>query len=213
MKNKTVLALIVLCGSFIVVSAPSWAVDETTFTVKATVPTATSVSITAYSVNSTGTPVFTPVVGTLLDFSPLTFNAINQIYLPDHFFAIDLAPVGGAASPNVTATFTQGANPNNPAHGLGWKSTATFIKVTGPTGTQVETGLATHGPKKLLKDLTGGENIGSSETAGGFLRIYLGIVTLDPGATFPDPAGSETFSNADLPGDYDGTFLVSATIP
>lgn len=40
---------------------------------------------------------------------------------------------------------------------------------------------------------------------------YLGIVTKDPAAAIPDPASGELFTNADKPGTYDGTLLISAT--
>jgi hypothetical protein len=208
MNKKT----FVLMGTVLAVFAlavPATAVDET-FTVTASVPQATGVSISAARVDSS-TNEFTPVAGTTLNFNPLTFNSELGIWLPDHFFAVDVGAVGGAGAPDVTVTYTEGANPNDPDNGLGWKSTATFVQVTGEGEDQTETALTAHGPKKLLKDVNG-ELINDTEIQGGFLRIYLGIVTNDPNATFPDPAGAENFTNEDAPGDYDGTLLVSATI-
>ena len=200
----------ILLGMILFIWTKTFTVDKT-FLVSATVPAATSVSISAFSVSGTP-PVFTAVTGTSLSFNPLTFEPTNKIYLPNHFFAIDVAPVGGAGNPNVSFTYTEGSNPNSPGHGLGFKWTATFVKVTGPTNSPVETGIAAHGPKKLLKDLAG-ETINKTEITGGFLRIYLGVVTLDPNATFKDPTGAEVFSNADAPGPYDGSLLISATLP
>jgi len=179
-----------------------------TFTVSANIPSATGLTITASRVASS-TNAFTVVSGTALSFDPMTLT--NGIYLPGHFFAIDVGTTGGAGSPAVTVTYTEGANPNNPRNGLGTKATATFIKVQGVTGNQTETGLVSHGPKKMLKNINS-ETITSAELTGGFLRIYVGIVTKDQGATFPDPAGSETFSNTDTPGNYDGTIFISATV-
>ena len=97
------------------------------------------------------------------------------------------------------------------AHELGFKSTATFVKITGPSNAQVENPLTTHGPKKLLKSITAGENITSGEINGGFLRVYVGIY---PGADAAiDAAGGEPFTNGDKSGSYQGTLTVSATIP
>ncbi len=207
MKKFILGAMIGLSLSLLDFSS-AFAADTKTFTLSASIPAATTVGINAFSVNAS-TNVFTAVTGTSLSFNPMTLDSINKIYLPDHYFAIDVAPSNGAGQANVTFTYTEGANPNSTIgrHGLGWKSTATFIKVVGTT----ETGITTHGPKKMLKDLSG-ENILSSEVSGGFLRVYVGIVAKDPTAVFPDPATSEVFSNADKAGSYDGTLLISATL-
>lgn len=211
MKKKLFVMLFILTLSTFG-ATKSFAVDQT-FIVSATIPTATSVGINAFSVNP-DTNAFTPVAGTSLSFDPMTLNSVNQIYLPNHFFAIDVVGTGGAGSPSATITYSEGTNPNTPAHGLGWKSTATFMKVTyvGPLPTDTsEAPLTGHGPKKLLKDVTG-ESITNTETAGGWLRLYVGIVTKDPAATIPDPAAGEVFSNADKAGAYDGTLFISATV-
>ncbi len=208
--KKILLGLLVFCVA-VFASAKSFALDKT-FVISATVPAATSVGINAFSVKGTP-PVFTAVTGTTLNFSPMTLNPAIGIYLPDHFFAIDVVSSGGAGSPSAVVTYTEGANPNNPAHGLGWKSTATFMKVVfvGPNPTDTtESPISAHGPKKLLKDVHG-ETIASTETAGGWLRVYLGIVTKDATAPIPDPTAGEVFSNADKAGSYDGTLLISAT--
>lgn len=175
----------------------------TNFLVSASVPAATGVSISASEVDS-ATNAFTPVAGTNLSFDPLTFEAVNQIYLPDHFFAIDVGVTGGAGNPTVTVAYTEGLNPNAPGKGLGWHASATFVRIEGVT----EVPLATHGPKKLLKDLTS-ENITPAELTGGFLRVYTGIVTGD--AT--TPTGGVPFTNGDNPGAYNGTLVVTATVP
>ena len=211
--KSILLRTIMLLGVLFAGSSLAWAATTSskTFTLSASLPAATGLVINASSINS-ATGIFTPVSVLTLSFDPMTLDPVNQIYLPNHFFAIDVAPAGGAGgSVNVSFTYTDQPNPNTPGHGLGWKSTATFIKVAGVTGSQTETGITSHGPKKLLKDLNG-ENILATEYAGGFLRTYLGIVTLDPNATFKDPAGSEPFTNGDKSGSYSGTLLVSATL-
>jgi hypothetical protein len=149
------------------------------------------------------------VVGTLLSFDPLNYDALNGIWLPDHYFSLVITTAGGSGALDVTTTYTEGANPNSSTvrHGLGWKSTATFFTVLGP----LEVPLLLHGPKKALKSLTG-EHFTSSELIGSNLKMYLGIVAKDPNATYLDPADTEVFTNQDLPGVYDGTLLITATV-
>jgi hypothetical protein len=181
-----------------------WAVD---FTVSANLDPATGVSITASSVDST-TKVFT-TVGTTLSFDPLIFNTKNSVWLPDHFFAIDVAPTGGGGSTDTSVSYSEPSSPNDSTtgHGLGWKTTANFFKVSGTPAK--EDSLTAHG-KKMLKDLSG-EHVLPAEVAGGYLRIYVGIVTKDPAAVPLDPASSETFTNVDMSGLYQGTLRITAT--
>jgi hypothetical protein len=183
-----------------------WAANSQTFTLSASLPAATSVGLTASRVAS-ASGAFTAVTGTSLSFDPMTFQTALGIWLPDHFFAIDIAPVGGAGGTDVVVTYTEGANPNPVGHGLGVKSTATFVKVVGKT----ETGLTTHGPKKILSALSG-EHVLPAEITGGFLRVYLGIVAKDPAALFQDPATSEVFTTTDRAGTYTGTIVFTGTI-
>lgn len=201
--NKTMGKLMMAAGVLLAIGVVSAQAETTNFLVSASVPSATGVSIVASQVDS-ATNDFTPVAGTNLSFDPLTFEATNQIYLPNHFFAIDVGVTGGAGAPNVTVAYTEGLNPNTPGKGLGWHAAATFVRIEGTT----EVPLTAHGPKKLLKDLTS-ENITSAETTGGFLRVYTGIVTGD--AT--TPTGGVPFTNADKPGAYNGTLVVTATVP
>ncbi|MBF0485669.1 MAG: hypothetical protein HQL16_04040 [Candidatus Omnitrophica bacterium] len=203
---KKILAFI-LAGLFLLVQTQTaFAVSATkTFGVSATVPLATGITINASSVNST-THAFTAVTGTALGFEPLAFNNTNSIWLPDHYFAIDVGTSGGAGVPTVIVTYVEGTNPNGTGHGLGWKSTLTFVKVVGTT----ETVLAAHG-KKMLKDLSG-ETVASTELTGAYLRMYLGVVAKDPAAIPLDPATSEPFTNADAAGSYTGSLTVSATV-
>lgn len=177
--------------------------DSETFTVSASIPSANSISFSAYKVNP-ATNAFTAEPGLSLSFNPLGFDPVNKIYTAPYIFAIDITASGGAGTPSTTFTYTEGANPNGTGHGLGWKSEAAFVKVTGNT----EANMGSH-PKALLKDLSG-DTVLAAQVAGGFLRVYLGLVSGNPAST---PTGGEPFTNADQPGTYDGTLLVSATIP
>ena len=189
-------------------ATPSFAVPlsaSKSFTLSASIQAATGISINASKVD-TASNQFSPVTGLALSFNPMVPDLVNGTFVPDHYFAIDVGTTGGAGVPTVTVKYTEGANPNNPggpSHGLGTKSTATFVKISGTTETQ----LTNHGPKKLL--INTDETIAPSEIVGAYLRVYVGIVTGGTGV----PAGGEPFTNADVPGTYDGTLVVSATTP
>lgn len=206
--KKIIMGTIALLGlSFIL--ARSVMALSVPFAMTATVPAATAVSITATKVL---TPSNTWVPGTVsaFNFDPLTYNSENGIWVPAHYFAVDVGVSGGVGNPNVTVSYGSESSPVGQPKGLGYKATASFIKVTGPTGTQVETPFATH-PKKLLKSITSGESITRTEIAGGFLRLYVGIYTGND--TGLNAAGGEPFTNGDLPGSYTGTVTVTAVIP
>jgi len=190
-----VLAL-AISGSVLVQAA------TTSFLVSASVPFATGASIVASRVNSS-TNAFTPVSGTNLSFDPLAFDGVNGIYVPDHYFAIDVGAIGGAGTPDIVVTYTEGTNPNSPGKGLGWHASATFVRIEGTK----EIPLTAHGPRKLLKDLAG-EHITIAETVGGFFRMYLGINTGDANT----PVGGVPFTNGDRAGAYNGTLVITATV-
>ncbi len=178
---------------------------QKTFTLSATVPSATSIAIDAYSVD-VATSNATPVSGTSLGFDPLTLDPVNNIYTANHFFYVNVQASGGAGIPTTTLTFTQGANPNSSVggNGLGWKGALTYTKVETATGNVTD--LPAH-PKELFKDVSG-DVVLPAELTGGYFRAYLGLNT---GTGMP--SGGEIFNPNDKPGLYDGTLLVSATIP
>ena len=158
---------------------------------------------------NSSTNVFTPVSGTSLSFDPLVFDTTNNIYVPDHYFAINVGPTAGGGSTSVNLAYTEGSNPNSVigGQGLGWKSVATFTKQLSGT----ETKLTAHGTggKKLLKDVTA-ESITSTELGAGTFRMYLGVET---NPTAPgEPAGAQVISGADKPGTYTGSLVVSGTV-
>ena len=205
--KKIILSIAILLGLTLIFTPVNKA-DEVNFLVSATIPSANGISIVATKVDLASN-VFGPTV-TALNFDPMIFNSELGIWLPDHYFAIDVGVTGGAGSANVTVTYTEGAKPNGQTNGLGFKSTATFVKITGPEDDQLETDLVSHGPKKLLKDLTGGEQFTGAELLGGFLRAYVGVFPGDDQTILNQ--GGEPFTNADIPGDYNGVLTITATV-
>lgn len=186
---------------------PSGAQASTAFTVSATVPSATGISIVVDSVNVVGPPVFTPVSGLSLSFDPMAFNTTFNIWLPSIYYALNIGVTGGGGLPDTTVTYAEGTNPNGATNGLGYKTTATFDQELGTTETLLSLG------KKRLIDLTGtvGHVPYTSLAAGSYLRVYLGVWS---GSTTPpaDPTNGQPFSNADAAGTYTGTLTVSATV-
>ena len=207
MKNK----LKIIVGALLLLSPAGTGWASTAFTVSATIPSATGVSLVVDSVNATGTPVFTQVNGTALSFDAgggMVFNSTYGIYFPSVYYALNIAATGGGlAVPDTTLTYTEGNNPNGTTNGLGYKTTVTFIDQIGPSDGLILTG------KKRLIDLTGsvGHIPASSLFLNSYLRIYLGVWT--GSTTAPaDPVNGQPFSNADAPGQYTGTLTVSATV-
>jgi len=186
---------------------------STTFTMSATVPQATGISIIVDSVNSTGAPIFTLVSGSALSFNSgggMTYNAANNIFLPSVYYALNIQATGGSGLPDTTVTYSEGSNPNSGSAtfgGLGSKATATFAQELGSVETITALG------KKRLIDLTG--NVGhepyTALAPGSYLRVYLGIWT--GSSTSPaDPSNGQPFSYGDAPGSFTGSLTVSATV-
>lgn len=199
----------ILVAAIMFVPGLASAVD---FNVTATIPAANGISISATENQMvSGNEVFGPTV-TEMNFNPMAFDSANGIWTSVKFFAVDVGATGGAGSPTVTVTYGSESNPTDQIKGLGFKSTATFTKVTGgpaPTD-QIETLLAAHGPTLLLNSLSSGENIDSSELIGGFLRMRVGIY--DGALAEFNDVGGEPFTNGDLPGSYSGVLTVTATL-
>jgi len=184
--------------------------DEVDFIVSAFIPAANGVNIVASKVDSATDQFFQGSVSAL-NFDPMNFNSELGIWLPNHYFAIDVGVTEGAGSVRVIVEYAEGAIPDGQEKGLGFKSTATFVKITGPDNNQVETPLDAHGPKKLLKELEDvAVDISGTDLQGGFLRIFVGIFPGDD-QDIIDRQG-EPFTNADVSGPYDGTLTITATV-
>ncbi|MBF0532930.1 MAG: hypothetical protein HQL23_07540 [Candidatus Omnitrophica bacterium] len=179
------------------------------FPTNATIPAATGVNVVATQVNASNNQ-FGQVV-TSLNFDTagsLTFVPTTGNWLSQQFFAIDIGVAGGGANVGVVTKYTEGTLPSGQTHGLGYKATADFRKVTTAGVTQSETALAAG--KKVLKDVAAGITTQPAELSGGFFRLYLAI--FDGADASIKAAGGETFTNADRPGTYTGTLTVTATL-
>ena len=200
---KTKLSLI-LIGLFLLFQAGTVWAAVTTFTVSATVPAATGVSISVNSVNATSN-VFTtlPTGTTALSFDPMAFNTTTLVYVPSVYYALNFSVSGGGGNPDVTFTYNEGTNPNGTTKGLGTKASATFVQET----SSGETTLSAH-PKKALINVSS-EHVAYTELASGaYLRVYLGVCTGGTG----DPTGCSPFTNSDAPGTYTGSLVATAVV-
>ncbi len=201
MKRVSMIMAAMMATVLIASSACFAQSSSKTYVLSATVPAATGISIIANKVIGED---WTLVPGTDLAFGNLVYDPDYQIWVANHYFAIDVAGSGGAGNPTTTFTYTNGSNPNapgSPANGLGYKTGATFVKAT----TQGEVGIY---EKRVLQRVAG-LSVGPEQLTGGWLRAYIGILDGDPETM---PFDGQAFTNADQPGIYSGTLLVSATM-
>jgi hypothetical protein len=206
---RTRLGLIL--GSLLLFSQAAMAQTTTNFTVSAVVPGGSGIGVTVNSVNSTGTPVFTPVSGTALNFAPnpLSFNTTTNTYTASNYFTLDVAVTGGSGSPDTTVTYAEGSNPNNSAtNGLGSRSSIKFMKevYTSSSTPSTET---SEGYTTLYAQEGAGTHIPYTTVSPGWLRLYVGLCT---GNTSTDPANCKAFTATDVSGTYSGTLTISATV-
>lgn len=187
---------------------PVWAATTTTFTVSATVPDPPATVIITVDSISTSNGAFTaePSGFTALSFDPMAFNTTNNIYLPDHYFAVNFAVSSGPGQPDVNFSYTEGTNPNGSSNGLGTKSSIAFADET----TSGETVLTGPYSKTTLSNLEGsGVHVPYTALAtNSYLRAYVGVCT----GGSSDPSGCHPFTNADAAGQYTGTLTTTATV-
>ncbi|MBN1869317.1 MAG: hypothetical protein JW847_01900 [Candidatus Omnitrophica bacterium] len=208
--KKLLLILAIVVGGAMLFSSLG-AADIVNFPITVTVPQATGVNIVAVSVLSEGN-VFGTTPVTSFNFNPLS-PTTSGVWLPDHYYAVDVGVTGGTGSTNITLRYIEGTRPTGQPldNSLGYKTTASFFSITGGPAPedQVSTPLATSvGTKALLINLASDVTITPLLLNGGFFRAYIGVY---PGgdATLTD---GKPFTNADVPGTYTGTLRVTATV-
>jgi len=206
-RISTIIAIFALAALVLASTCSAQLTEVETFILAATITPATGITIEAFKVDSQSGIAESMQGATALPFDPMIPNPETGVWLPNHYYYVNVVPSGGAGNPTTTIKYTEGNNPNGVnGHGLGWKGNAGFTAVTYPAGQENVVPLANHLPK-LLKDMVGtGEVVQASELTG-HLRFYLGI---NDGST--SPTGGEVFSNADAPGPYTGVIFVSATV-
>jgi len=192
------------------------------FDITANIPTATGVSITATEVDSASN-VFGSTV-TEFNFNPMVFNTALGIFLPDHFYAVDVGVIGGAGATDVHFEYSEGPTDRptgQPASGsFGFRSTATFVRILGgplpadQTQEFLPISGGTNESTQLLKNFIGaGVDIDGADLNGGFFRVFVGVY---PGGNINgvDIAadGGAPFTNSDVPGLYKGLVTITATV-
>lgn len=218
MKNMKEL-LLSLFFTLYMASGIYAASESRDFDLSVTFGESTGINILTFSVtngsisNSSSSILSFSDLGYFVITDPVT-NVVSGGWRSNQSFILDIVPTGGSVSPaDITVHYAEMSNPNivTNGHGLGWKSTITFMTVRDG----IETPIAAHGGtgKMLLKDISDtGEAVTAAETANGVLRIHVAMVAQDPSASIPDPAQGELFTTTDQPGEYTGSLTISATI-
>lgn len=185
------------------------------FAITASIPAANTVNFIVSEVTPSDPPVFVSYPSTNLSFDTaglgMKYLAGPNIWVGDHFFAIDLSPSDGtnpapgtygSISFSYSAQVVPAGQP--PGEGLNKRATLAAVKVNSDA------------TENLLRAGALGNSftaITNSEVAGGFLRVYVGTATgeLDTNNN-PLIPGSVPFTNADKPGTYTGTLTITATL-
>ncbi len=227
--KRVKLVILILLSLSLFICADSYAVD---YTASASMPSPVGISPTINKVMGKGlNPSDWVGTSSNLDFGtlistpwtdPVTLKS-GLVFLPDHFFAIDVGYLYGSGTgvKSIQVSYTPQDTLPPTQHGLGYKSLATFMKkyiVGGYEKTEDVTTDVIDSRKYLLKDVQAGKTITLTTLGGGWLRVYVGIATLDPNATLKDStAGTEVevFSPGDTPSNpptvaYKGSLTITA---
>ncbi len=146
------------------------------------------------------------------DTDPDNIKTYN-IFLPDNYFSIDVGYVW-AGAPYVAKITVEFLLPTDGSPSLGDRATATFMgksrKADG-SEKEEEKGDAIGDGKYLLTSLNEQVDL-TDDLDGKWLRLYVGIVAMDPDADFldEDVSGAVPFVPGDAPGTYTGTLTITA---
>ena len=175
---------------------PAW---TDTFPVSVTIPAANSATFTVSKVINNQ---FQATGNNNLSFTT-TFDAENNTFLGDFFYAIDVAPGGGAGGVDIDIDYAD----TSVNTGLGTHAIGTVVKATSnpADGEQLL-------KREILDDLNNVTIFGNQVT-GGFMRMYVGLATGDPDASPAEPASAVPFNTGDAPGLYSGTLTLTAVQP
>ena len=196
-KEVVKMKNILICMVFVVVAfcaTSAWAASSQTVTVNATIPTMTGgLNVSVSKVVGT---VWTSA--TQIGFGTLIWDTVNHIFLPNCYYAVDIGVTDN--SPTVwTLTHTR-ASLANGANNLNGKVNVSFNKQTSPTvGTELQ---------KVSFGNSNSIAYTKTQLSGGWLRIYYGVGTGEPGADAPGvtPIGLDTPA-----GTYTGSVTITLT--
>jgi len=199
--KKTLLA-ITMTVSLVAAFAVSALADSETFIVSVEMPSAQSVNFIATEIDADGTWATTPLPSTTMDFGLLEYKAGLGIFLPDKYFAIDLAADGSGDVTNITVSYddTTQTNPNDAAgNGRGGLEKKGTVKMVEARYQQADLPV---GDLKAFEDADYKTFVSGDFANGGWPRIYVGI---------SDGTVGEPFTSADAVGTYEGELTVTAT--
>jgi len=219
---KKIISFIVIGVALIVQAALLYAATAT-FTLTATITGITGSAISAQTVTpppagSTGTTVWAPLTGNSMSFDPMTLNdftvsgVVYQAFLPNHYFAVDVAGTGGSGTPSTVLNYVPGTKPATASstQTLGDRANIDYraLKYNGPGINPTEYPITAHG-KRLLKNVVN-ESITAAQVTGAgtgatWLRMYIGINNGIDATNYPP------FTPADPVGAYTGQLTITST--
>ncbi|MBN2121269.1 MAG: hypothetical protein JW734_09495 [Candidatus Omnitrophica bacterium] len=190
MKSRITVALAMVCGLAIFAASIGFAAD---IIISAEVPQATDVNVVLSRVTGDS---WTPAAS--MNFGTLALDEDLGIFLPPYYFAADVGVNGGAPwtiQHSVSgADFTTGG-----LEALGDNVIVTFMKQTGDEeGSELG--------KVLIMNAS--RSYSNVDLYPGWLRVYYGISTGEPGA---EPAGATPITVHEYAGNYSGTVTISLT--
>jgi len=222
MIRKGFQFLAVACALLLVTSL-SFAQSTSSLSTSVTVSGPTGVAPVTLRVMGTGTSPADwadTTNYTSLSFDPLTLltgtssaGVPFSVFLPDHFFSIDMAYTygGGATISQISFAFTGTEPAGQPVgSGLGVKATATFVRKRIVGGVEATETAADRISKVLLGNVDTASVL-LSDLSQGWLRVYVGLVTKDPALPAGDvelTSAAQVFSPGDVPGAYSGTLTI-----
>lgn len=206
--KKIILFLVAVFAGLSLIAVPAHAQSESFF-IEAELPASGTATFTVSQVIPGSPETFIQQAPGFdaLDFSLLTLDTVNGIFLPSYFWVVDVG-ADGAGSPDVAFSYADTANPNgglNNGTGLGGRGTIAYSEVvTNPDLSQTVNLIR----GESLQQTNTSAEISETDYADGFLRFSVGIATgdisLQEGTATP-------FTALDNPGNYTGTLTVTAT--
>lgn len=183
---------------------------------EADIPPATGIVLTITKIDSKGTSspyddqwiekVSSFDFGELKQVSGYTEGKKWTLFLPRYYFAVDIGLTGGGFDPtkNIVVEYLpeEEVSPPGIEGGLGDRITITYVRTKGKGKRTWDKILE----KRLFKE---SNTVPLWKVLGGWLRLYVGVVSKDPNAVPPDPPGAKVFTPSDPVGEYKGAIRIS----
>lgn len=211
---KKVIGFFVI-GAVLIVQAALLYAATAAFNLTATITGINGSSISAQMVTpGTTTTVWAPVSGLGLSFDPMALKTFTvgtvqyQAFLPDHYFAIDIAGTGGAGTPSTSLNYVEGGSPSGSSadQKLGNRTNISYRSLQYVAGGNPNEFTISAHLGGLLKNVVNETITATQVTAAGgtWLRAYVGVNN-------GQVTGQTPFTPADPSGGYTGQLTITST--